>query len=124
MMILHLPMLLRTVAPSPSGWDSARSFFTTVLGFSKVAAAAAATASDDEDEEDMVARISKKAASKMSETIRRSSRRCLALDLDLDLGLEAVVQVSDLAALLLFGGGGGGVWRVALILARREERVV
>lgn len=124
MMILHLPMLLRTVAPSPSGWDSARSFFTTVLGFSKVAAAAAAaTASDDEDEEDMVARISKKAASKMSETIRRSSRRCLALDLDLDLGLEAVVQVSDLAALLLFGGG-GGVWRVALILARREERVV
>ena len=85
-------MLLRTVAPSPSGWDSARSFFTTVLGFSKVAAAAAATASDDEDEEDMVARISKK-------------------------------EVSDLAALLLFGGG-GGVWRVALILARREVRVV
>jgi hypothetical protein len=42
----YLPMLLRTVAPCPSGCDSARTFLTTALGFSNGAAS--------EAEDDMV----------------------------------------------------------------------
>jgi hypothetical protein len=43
----YLPMLLRTVAPCPSGCDSARTFLTTALGFSNGEA-------ESEAEDDMV----------------------------------------------------------------------
>ena len=43
-------MLLRTVAPCPSGCDSARSFLTTALGFSN----GAADEAESEAEDDMI----------------------------------------------------------------------
>lgn len=43
-------MLLRTVAPCPSGCDSARTFLTTALGFSN----GAADEAESEAEDDMV----------------------------------------------------------------------
>jgi hypothetical protein len=46
----YLPMLLRTVAPCPSGCDSARTFLTTALGFSN----GAADEAESEAEDDMV----------------------------------------------------------------------
>jgi hypothetical protein len=46
----YLPMLLRTVAPCPSGCDSARSFLTTALGFSN----GAADEAESEAEDDMI----------------------------------------------------------------------
>jgi hypothetical protein len=44
--VQYLPMLRRTVAPCPSGCDSARSFLTTALGFSN------GTAEEEEEEEE------------------------------------------------------------------------
>ena len=43
-------MLLRTVAPCPSGCDSARTFLTTALGFSN----GAADEAESEAEDDMI----------------------------------------------------------------------
>jgi hypothetical protein len=70
-------MLLRTVAPCPSGCDSARSFLTTALGFSNGAEAAAASEAE-EDDDDMVRAGGnktvgiKKNKKQTSRTIRRS----------------------------------------------------
>lgn len=65
-------MLLRTVAPSPSGCDSARNFLATSLGFSK-----AETAASEDDDDDMIRAGSRERVAirkKKSGTIRRRIR--------------------------------------------------
>jgi hypothetical protein len=79
-------MLLRTVAPWPSGCDSARTFLTTTLGFWN----AETTASELEDDDDMVraAGRRKKAVGIRKKTSRRIGRSLVVMVLVLFCSCE------------------------------------